>query len=135
MKRALVGVAVSAALFGACAGRDDPNESIRSELAPSGTLRAGINFGNPILAVKDAGGGEPQGVAVDVVRELGRRLDVPVSFVTYDSAAAMADAAPTGAWDVAFLGADPARAETITFTPPYLQLEATYLVVLQQPRL
>jgi polar amino acid transport system substrate-binding protein len=40
----------------------------------------------------------------------------------------MADAAATGAWDAAFLAADPARAQEITFTPPYLEIEATYLV-------
>jgi polar amino acid transport system substrate-binding protein len=62
------------------------------------------------------------------VRELGRRLDLPVQFLSYDSAAAMADDARTGDWDVAFLAADPAREETISFTPPYLELDATYLV-------
>ena len=40
-------------------------------LAPSGTLRAAINFGNPILANKNAQTGEPYGVSVDIARELG----------------------------------------------------------------
>ena len=58
----------------------------RSDLAPTGTLHAAINFGNPILATKDASTGEPQGVSVDLSRELARRLGVPVQFVTYDAA-------------------------------------------------
>jgi polar amino acid transport system substrate-binding protein len=78
--------------------------------------------------MQDAGGGEPRGVAADIAREIGRRLDVPVAFVTYGSAAAITDAATAGGWDVAFLAADPARADAISFTAPYLELEATYLV-------
>ena len=99
-----------------------------SALAPGGTLRAGINLGNPVLAVRDPATGELRGVAIDIARELAARVDVPLRFVTYDSAARMAEEAPSGAWDVAFLGADPARETDITFTAPYLTLEATYLV-------
>ena len=97
-------------------------------LAPGGTLRAGVNLGNPVLAVRDAATGELRGVAIDMARELAARAAVPLQVVTYDSAARMAEAAPSGAWDVAFLGADPAREAGITFTAPYLTLEATYLV-------
>jgi polar amino acid transport system substrate-binding protein len=81
-----------------------------------------------VLATRQGPGGKEGGVAVELVRELGRRLDLPVQFLSYDSAAAMADDARTGEWDVAFVAADPAREETITFTAPYLELDATYLV-------
>jgi polar amino acid transport system substrate-binding protein len=40
----------------------------------------------------------------------------------------MADGVKTGAWDVAFLAADPDRAGEITFTAPYLEIDSTYLV-------
>jgi polar amino acid transport system substrate-binding protein len=110
------------------AGCGDGLDDERSGVAPSGSIRAALNFGNPVLASRPAPGGEAGGVAVEIVRELGRRLDLPVEFLSYDSAAAMADDARTGAWDVAFLAADPAREETITFTAPYLELDATYLV-------
>lgn len=116
------------ALAAGCGAPDRMPAAARAELTPGGTLRAGINFGNPVLAAKDAVSGEARGVAVDLVRELGRRLDAAVQLVTYDSAAAMADAAGSGAWDVAFLAADAAREDAITFTAPYLELEATYLV-------
>ena len=62
------------------------------------------------------------------MQEIGRRLGVPVEIVAYDSVAVMGDAAPTGAWDIAFLGSDPAREALMSFTAAYLEIEATYLV-------
>lgn len=102
--------------------------AIRDALAPGGKLRAGINYGNFILATKDPASGESRGVAVDLMNELGRRLEVPVEIVAYDSVGAMVDAAKTGAWDIAFLGSEPAREREISFTAAYLEIEATYLV-------
>ena len=100
----------------------------RSELAPTGKLRAAINFGNPVLAQKDPATGEPRGVSVDLARELGRRLGVPVELVTFDAAGKVFDALKTGSWDIAFMAIDPARAAEIVFTAPYVVIEGTYLV-------
>jgi polar amino acid transport system substrate-binding protein len=102
--------------------------AIRADLAPSGTLRAGINFGNVLLTGRDAATGEPRGVAVDLARELARRLDVPLEIVPFDSAGALADAAARDAWDVGFLGSEPQRANEIRFTAAYVEIESTYLV-------
>lgn len=107
--------------------------AVRADLAPSGTLRAGVNYGNFILATKDPASGESRGVAIDLTRELGRRLGVPVAIVAYESVAVMVDAAKTGAWDIAFLGIDPAREGEIGFTAAYLEIEATYLVPAGSP--
>ena len=87
----------------------DITPAVRADLAPTGKVRAGINYGNFILASKDPATGESRGVAIDLTRELAQRLGVPVEIVAYDSVAVMGDAAPTGAWDIAFLGSDPAR--------------------------
>ena len=106
--------------------------NIRSELAPSGKLRAGINFGNALLTGRDPGGA-PRGIAVDLAMELGRRAGVPVEIVAYDSVGTMADGARSGAWDVAFLGADPDRAGQIDFTAPYVEIDSTYLVPAGSP--
>ena len=92
-----------------------------------GKLRVGINFGNALLASRDAGG-TPGGIAVDLARELARRVGVAMDLVSYDSAGRMADGAKAGAWDVPFLGADPDRANEIAFTAPYLEIDSTYLV-------
>ena len=73
-------------LLALCTTMSEVPSAARSELAPTGQLRAAINFGNPILATKDPSTGEPRGVSVDLSRELARRLGVPVQFVTYDAA-------------------------------------------------
>jgi polar amino acid transport system substrate-binding protein len=104
-----------------------------SDLAPTGKLRAAINFGNNLLTAKDPATGEPRGIAVDLARELGRRLGVAVEIVGFDSPGALADAVKTGVWDVGFIGAEPQRAKEITFTPAYVEIEATYLVPAGSP--
>ena len=102
--------------------------AVRSELAPTGVLRVGINYSNGVLATKDPASGEPRGVAVDLAGEVARRLGVSTRFVTYAGAGLMAEAVTRGEWDIAFLAADPARAADIAFTSPYLEIDATYLV-------
>lgn len=99
-----------------------------SELAPDGKLRVGLNYQNFLLVLEDAPGGAPRGIAPDLGRELGRRLGVPVEFVRYKNAGALADSVAEGKWDVAFLGSEPSRAGTIAFTPAYLEIPVTFLV-------
>lgn len=104
-----------------------------SELAPTGRLRAAINFGNPVLASKDAATGEARGVSVDLSRELARRLGVPLDLVTYNAAGRVVDALKTGAWDVAYVAIDPVRANQISYSPPYVVIEGAYLVRQDSP--
>jgi polar amino acid transport system substrate-binding protein len=106
----------------------EPSSAVRSELAPTGTLRVGINLSNFLLTRTDLQTGEYGGVAVDLGRELGRRLGVPVEIMAYESPGKLADAAKSGVWDVGFLGAEPQRANEIDFTAAYVEIEATYLV-------
>jgi len=91
-------------------------------------VRAAINLGNPVLAAKDAATGQASGVSVDLARELGRRLGVPVELVTYDAAGKVFDALKSGSWDVAFLAIDPVRAAEISYSSPYVVIEGYYLV-------
>ena len=102
-------------------------KDLLAEMAPTGVLRVGINLGDPVIAQK-GDGGEPKGVGPALGREVARRLGVPVSYTTYDTAGKLADAVKAGAWDVAFLAIDPARAEDIDFTAAYVHIEGTYLV-------
>jgi len=103
-------------------------QSVKDELAPSGKLRVGVNYGNAVLATRDGKTGELRGVAADLARELGRRSELPVEVVAFESAGKMAAALKTGVWDVAFLAVEPGRAGEIAFTAPYLLIEGTYLV-------
>ncbi len=107
--------------------------SIVAELAPSGRLRAAINFGNSVLAQPDPAGGAPRGVSAELARELARRLSVPIEYVTFDAAGKVFDALKAGAWDVAFLAVDPVRAAGIEFTAPYVVIEGTYVVPADLP--
>lgn len=98
------------------------------ELAPGGTLRVAINLGNPVLATKDPSTGEPRGVAVTLGAELASLLKVRFAPITYSGVGGIVDAARAGAWDVAFLAIDPARAADMDFTPPYMLVDNTLLV-------
>ena len=100
----------------------------RSELTPTGKLRVGVNMSNFLLTRTDPATQQPAGVAVDLGRELGRRLGVAVEIIPYPNPGALADAASSGVWDVGFLGAEPQRANEIDFTAAYVEIEATYLV-------
>lgn len=107
--------------------------SIESDLAPTGVLRVGVNLGN-FLLVQKSPDGSIQGVVPDLAQEIAARLGgVKVEHVMSPGAGQVADGAKTGAWDVAFIGAEPARAAEIAFTNAYLEIPATYLVPAGSP--
>jgi polar amino acid transport system substrate-binding protein len=109
------------------------NADALKDIAPTGKLRAAINLGNGVLAQKDKATGQPKGITPDLARELGRRLGVPVEFITYNAAGKVFDAATTGAWDIAFVAIEPVRAAVIDFTAPYVIIEGTYMVRKDSP--
>jgi len=108
-------------------------QPVRNALAPNGKIVAAINYGNPVLAQKDAMTGEPRGITADLARELARRLGTELEFTTYVTAGLVAKDAPAGRWTVGFLAIDPERAEEIIFTAPYVQIEGTYMVPKNSP--
>ena len=65
--------------------------------------------------------GEPEGVAPDMARAVAERLGVPVNYVTFPRPGELADAAGKGVWDIGLIAAEPARAETIAFSPAYVR--------------
>jgi polar amino acid transport system substrate-binding protein len=96
------------------------------DLAPTGSLRASINLGNPVLAQGTADA--PGGVTVELARELGKRLGVPVELVCFDAARKSFEAMRSGLADVCFLAVEPARAEEVSFTAPYVLIEGVFVV-------
>lgn len=101
--------------------------AVLAELAPTGKLRAGINFQNPLLT-KLGPNGEQSGVAVDLVHELAKRLGVPIEIIPYHSAGDLAESVNSGKWDVSVLAEEPARAKDIAFADATTEIEATYMV-------
>jgi polar amino acid transport system substrate-binding protein len=109
------------------------SKDVVSQLAPTGVLRAGINLSNFLLVTGRTPSGDPVGVAPDMAAEIAQRLGVPVKYAPFKTPGELADAADTGAWDIGLIGAEPQRAEKITFTAAYCEIEATYLVPAGSP--
>ena len=104
----------------------EARDRVSSDLAPGGVLRAAINLGNPVLAQGTAAA--PAGVTVDIARELGTRLAVPVRLVCFDAARESFEAMAKGDADICFLAIDPARAAEVAFTAPYVVIEGVFVV-------
>ena len=103
------------------------DQTTRNQLAPTGTLRASINVGNPILANLSADG-DLSGVSVDLARGFAEMLDVPVELLVFESAGKSVQAVTQEQADFGFFAVDPLRGEGICFTAPYVLIEGAYLV-------
>lgn len=101
--------------------------AVRKAFAPTGTLRASINLGNPILARADDHG-RPYGVSIDMAAELARLLELPLELVVFDAAGKSVEAVAGGQADFGFFAIDPVRGQQIAFSAPYLLIEGYYLV-------
>jgi polar amino acid transport system substrate-binding protein len=99
---------------------------ILSDLTPTGTLRASINLGNQVLAQGTETA--PSGVTVDIARELGSRLGVPVELLCFQAAKESFEAMNQGRADICFLAVEPVREETVAFTAPYVVIEGVFVV-------
>jgi polar amino acid transport system substrate-binding protein len=114
-------------LAGCATPKPDPLAAAKAELGATGQLRAAINLGNPILASR-APDGQLQGVSVDLAREAGRRLGLPVELVAFNSAGNVVEAVKARQVDLAFVAIDPVRAADAEYTAPYVVIEGAYLV-------
>lgn len=111
-----------------CAGTQTaPSPETKAALAPTGKLRVAFSVA-AIYGMKDSATGELKGMAVDLGKELARRLGVPFVPVAYPAPPALIRGATSGDWDVAFLGITPDRAAVMEFSAPYMELEHGYLV-------
>lgn len=106
-------------------------DELSKAMAPTGTLRAVINLGNPVLAqgTSDA----PTGVTVAIAEELAAWLDVPLHLTCVDAARKSYAAITEGQVDLCFLAIEPAREEGVAFTAPYVTIEGVYVVAPSSP--
>lgn len=114
--------------FGAALRAAASGSSLVGEMAPTGKLRVAINMRNPLLVTGRTADGDPEGLAPSMAAAFAEKLGVPVEYVHYPDAGAISADAAEDNWDVAMIGADPARADHVKFTNPYCQIEATYAV-------
>jgi len=110
-----------------------PTSELRQALAPTGKLRVGLNLRRSFLVKQDAATGEATGMAVDLSRMLAERLNITIELVLYPDVGPLVAGARAGAWDIAFLGIDPARFDVMEFTAPYIEVDNTYLVPVNSP--
>lgn len=100
--------------------------AIVQSFAPTGTLRAAINLGNPVLVQGTIE--NPAGVTVELATELAKRLGVPLKLIPFTQAGQVFEALAQGLWDIAYLAIEPKRAAEIDFTAPYVIIEGAYVV-------
>lgn len=116
-------------LLNACAGIQlAPTQEDQLALAPTGKLRGAFFANQPAHATRDPASGELKGIAIDLGKELARRLGVPFEAVTYPTPSALAGSIASGQWDIIFTGIIPGRTEELYISAPYLQIEIGYLV-------
>jgi polar amino acid transport system substrate-binding protein len=80
------------------------------------------------LYTKNPATGELRGVGIDVARALAARPRIEVLLVEYPSPPKVVECLKAGACDVAFLGIDPSRTAEVGFSPPFMEVDFTYLV-------
>ena len=127
MRRLALSMLVSLFLT-ACATTPSVPPAARAELAPTGKLRVGLILSNQVLVTKDPSSGELRGATINLGKALAQRLGVPFESVGYANPAALVKSFGGNEWDIAFLAFDPARAKEVDFSPPYMEVDNTYLV-------
>ena len=65
---------------------------------------------------------------VELARALASRIGVELVLVDYPTPTAAVRGLNSGSCDVAFLGIDQSRAAEVAFSPPFVELDYTYLV-------
>ncbi|HVE48498.1 MAG TPA: transporter substrate-binding domain-containing protein [Casimicrobiaceae bacterium] len=122
-------VTAFALILSGCAGvQERAALEQKQALAPTGKLRVGFLATTPIHAMKDPASGEFKGPAVDLGKEMARRMGVPFEPVPYTSFPPVLSGAKSGEWDIAMIGISPEREQLVDFTSPYMVVEFGYLV-------
>lgn len=127
--RLQAGIVLGLLFVAGCVSAPAVPPAARAELAPTGKLRVGLILSNQVLVTKDIASGDLRGVTVSVGKALANRLGVPFEPVGYANPAALVKSFGGNEWDIAFLAFDPARAQQVDFSPAYMEVDNTYLVM------
>ena len=104
------------------------NQQIKEQLVPTGVLRVALNMSNFLLVNSQSESGTADGVSPAIARALAEKLGVEAEFIAFKGPGDVADAAADDVWDIANIAAEPERAKSIEFSPPYCEIQATYLL-------
>ena len=104
------------------------NKNIFKTLLPKGILRAGINMSNFLLVTGKKANGSPDGVSPDLVKQIALDLKVNYELIPFDRPGELADAVNDDIWDIGNIAYEPERANTISFTNPYVLIDANFLI-------
>jgi polar amino acid transport system substrate-binding protein len=107
-----------------------PSEAVRAELTPTGKLRFGVVAGpeRTEFFVVTKADGQPEGVTVDLARELARRLGVPVELRVASSAWELTELLMGGKIDAAVVSPDKEGRQRLDFGTFYFVDRSTYMV-------
>lgn len=107
--------------------------ALANDIAPTGSLRAAYLGNNPAQAVRDPVSGEIRGASADLARELGRRINAPVTLIPSTSPQAVIDAVSKGEADIGFVAYAPSRTGTVAFSQTYMLVRQSFLVPENSP--
>jgi polar amino acid transport system substrate-binding protein len=99
-----------------------------NELAAAGTLRATFPALNPVQARTDPVSGELRGPAIELTREIAKRLGVPYKITGVSTISRVIETVKRGDADIGFVGFDPARAIEVVFSQNFTLAHSTYIV-------
>jgi len=112
-----------------------PSAEELRQLAPTGVLRATINWGNVVLTQVTPGGVE--GLSPSLTQLIGRQLGIPIAPTLVSSAGVAYQAVAQGRADLGFFGIAVDRASGnavsgstlgVSYTSPYIEIFGSYAV-------
>lgn len=130
LRSCMAGIFAAAFVPAFAAAPDRPSAAVLDQLVPTGKLRVGVAAAparSALLVIIDAGN-KPNGVTVELGRELARRLGVPAEIVVEPNTGELVNATSSGALDVTFVPVDEERKKKLNFGTSYFTIQSTYLV-------
>jgi polar amino acid transport system substrate-binding protein len=115
-------------LTASAAAQTAPSQEQQQALTPTGKLRVCFLSSSPVHVTRDQSSGEQKGIAIDIGKELARRLGVPNEWVGYRTPTEIESSAQSDKWDVCVFAVTPARSKLMDFSPPLMEVEVGYLV-------
>jgi polar amino acid transport system substrate-binding protein len=127
-RRGIIVAALALAVAGCASVAPSLSPDAVRALAPTGKLRVGLYPGTPTSIIGDPAAPDVKGVGFELGRTLAQRLGLPFEPVVFPNNAAVQAAGKSGAVDMVFTNATPARMNDLDFSPTVMQVELGYLV-------